>query len=117
MSKGSRSWCFTLNNYTEDERDALRNGKYAYMVFGYERGVEGTPHLQGYVHLSTQKTLSAMKKMIPRAHLEIRQGTIDQAIKYCVKEGDYEEFGKKPMSQQEKRKRKQEKVAADQREG
>ena len=92
MSKGSRSWCFTLNNYTEDERDALRNGKYAYMVFGYERGVEGTPHLQGYVHLSTQKTLSAMKKMIPRAHLEIRQGTIDQAIKYCVKEGDYEEF-------------------------
>ena len=43
-----------------------------------------------------------MKKMIPRAHLEIRQGTIDQAIKYCVKEGDYEEFGKKPMSQQEK---------------
>lgn len=102
MSKGSRSWCFTINNYTEDERDALRNGKYAYMVFGYERGDEGTPHLQGYVHLQDTKTLSAMKKVMPRAHLEIRKGTVDQAVEYCKKEGDYEEFGKKPMSQKEK---------------
>jgi len=102
MSKGSRSWCFTINNYTEDERDALRNGKYAYMVFGYERGVEGTPHLQGYVHLLQAKTLSAMKKIMPRAHLEIRMGTVDQAVEYCKKEGDFEEFGVKPLSQKEK---------------
>jgi len=56
MAKGTRAWCFTLNNYTEEERDALRSLKCKYIVFGYERGEEGTPHLQGYVHLSTQKT-------------------------------------------------------------
>lgn len=102
MSKGSRSWCFTLNNYTEEERDALRDCKCVYMLFGYERGDEGTPHLQGYVHYKDAKTLSAMKKIMPRAHLEIRKGTVDQAVDYCKKEGDFEEFGKKPLSQKEK---------------
>lgn len=74
----------------------------AYMVFGYERGDEGTPHLQGYVHFANAKTLSAVKKMMPRAHLEIRKGTVDQAVAYCIKDGDYEEYGKKPLSQKEK---------------
>jgi len=76
--------------------------KCKYIVFGYERGEEGTPHLQGYVHLSTQKTLSAMKKFIPRAHLEPRRGTIDEAVDYCKKDGDFEEYGEKPKTQQEK---------------
>lgn len=102
MSKASRAWCYTLNNYTVEERDGLRSLKCVYQVFGYERGEAGTPHLQGYVHLKSAKTLSAMKKMMPRAHLEPRKGTIDQAVDYCKKEGDYEEFGVKPMSQKEK---------------
>ena len=75
MSKGSRGWCFTLNNYSQEEQEALRNVTCAYMVFGRERGDEGTPHLQGYVHLQHQKTLTAMKKIMPRAHLEVRMGT------------------------------------------
>jgi len=102
MSKGSRGWCYTLNNYTEEERDALRALKSVYHVFGYERGEEGTPHLQGYVHFQHQKTLSAVKKIMPRAHLEPRMGTVDQAVEYCKKEGDFEEHGEKPMSQKEK---------------
>jgi len=52
--------------------------------------------LQGYVHLSTQKTLSAMKKFIPRAHLEPRRGTIDEAVDYCKKDGDFEELERSP---------------------
>ena len=117
MSKGTRAWCYTLNNYTEEERDSLRSLKCVYQVFGYERGAEGTPHLQGYVQFKDQKTQSAVKKMMPRAHLEPRRGTIDQAVEYCKKDGDWEEFGKKPMTQRRKGERKQEKVAPDQREG
>ena len=102
MSKGSRAWCFTLNNYTEEEEETLRNAPCAYMVLGKEVGDQGTPHLQGYVHFKEAKTLSAMKKIMPRAHLEIRKGTVDQAVDYCKKDGQYEEFGEKPMSQKEK---------------
>ena len=90
------------NNYTEEDRDAVRNLPCVYNVFGYERGAEGTPHLQGYIHFKNQKTLSAVKKLLPRAHLEPRKGTIDQAVDYCKKDGDFEEFGDKPMSQKEK---------------
>ena len=102
MSKGSRSWCYTVNNFTEEDRDGLRALTCAYNVFGYERGDEGTPHLQGYIHFKDCKTLSAVKKVMPRAHLEPRKGTVDQAVEYCKKEGDFEEFGIKPMSQTEK---------------
>jgi len=98
----SRAWCYTLNNFTEEDRDAQRCLQCVYQVFGYERGEEGTPHLQGYVHFASAKTMSAVSKLMPRAHLEARKGTVDQAVDYCKKDGDYEEFGEKPMSQKEK---------------
>jgi len=81
----TRSWCYTLNNYTEEERDGLRALSCAYNVFGYERGDEGTPHLQGYIHFKEKKSLQAVKKVMPRAHLEPRKGTVDQAVDYCKK--------------------------------
>jgi len=98
----SRAWCYTINNFTEEDRDGLRALTCAYNIFGYERGDEGTPHLQGYVQFAQAKTLTAVKKVMPRAHLEPRKGTVDQAVEYCKKEGDFEEFGIKPMSQKEK---------------
>lgn len=102
MTKGSRAWCYTLNNPTEEERDAQRQLTCEYHIFGWERGESGTPHLQGYVHFKHQKTLSAVKKLMPRAHLEERRGTIQQAVDYCKKDGDFEEFGEKPKTQEEK---------------
>jgi len=98
----SRAWCYTINNFTEEDRDGLRALTCAYNIFGYERGDEGTPHLQGYVQFAQAKTLTAVKKVMPRAHLEPRKGTVDQAVEYCKKEGDFEEIGIKPMSQKEK---------------
>lgn len=98
----SRSWCYTLNNYTEEERDALRRVSCCYQVFGYERGDEGTPHLQGYIHFKSARSQAAVKKEFPRCHLEVRKGTVDQAVEYCKKDGDFEEFGEKPLSQKEK---------------
>lgn len=98
----SRDWCYTLNNYSEAERDAHRALDCAYHVFGYERGDSGTPHLQGYIRFKEKKSLKQLKTMMPRAHVEPRKGTIDQAVDYCKKELDYEEYGTKPMNQLEK---------------
>ena len=68
--------------------------------------VTKTPHLQGYVHFKNEKSLKQLKALMPRAHVEARKGTIQQAIEYCQKEGDWEEHGEKPKMPKEKEKEK-----------
>lgn len=89
LSLRSRKWCFTVNNYTEEEYDtitqALLGSKY---VIGKEVGANGTPHLQGYVEWNNPMSFSSMKKKLPRAHIEKAKGNRDQNIKYCSKENN-----------------------------
>lgn len=101
MSK-TRAYCFTLNNPTQDEEEAVLALPCIYVCYGREVGDSGTPHLQGYIHFKDGKSLASVKKMMPRAHLEARKGTVDQAVDYCKKDGDFEEVGKKPASPKEK---------------
>jgi Putative viral replication protein len=54
MNKKVQKFCFTLNNYTEDEFKKI--GEYmlknaVYGIVGREIGELGTPHLQGYINL------------------------------------------------------------------
>lgn len=103
-ARQAKHWAFTLNNYTEDECDQLRalGGELLepviYLVFGREHAPEtGTPHLQGYISLSTKKTLRWVKDTVSdRAHIEPCRGSPEQNRTYCVKEGDFEEFGVLP---------------------
>lgn len=95
--KRCRAWCFTLNNYTEDDEKLLSTIKCRYIIYGREVGDEGTPHLQGYVYFASQKTFARMKKLLPRAHLEAAKGNPDQNIEYCSKDGNYVERGDKPI--------------------
>lgn len=100
-----RGACFTLNNYTEEDEEKLRlefdNGNFSYLVFGREVGKSGTPHLQGYVHFKQQKSLKQIKALIGnRAHIEYARATGDKFSMrwlYCMKDGDFEEFGEKPQ--------------------
>lgn len=45
----SRDWCFTLNNFSDDQfhafATAVENRLCAYCCFGVESGESGTPHL------------------------------------------------------------------------
>ena len=92
-------WCFTLNNYTNDEVDSLvRNCSdrkvVAYLVYGKEVGEEGTPHLQGYIELSSKREFSTVKKLVgTRAHIEQARGSSQQASDYCKKDGAFKEYG------------------------
>jgi len=77
-----RNWLFTLNH--PDAQLELDGVQYA--VWQKEIGENGTPHYQGYIEMDRVCRLSAMKKLIPRAHFEPRRGTQQQAIDYCTKQ-------------------------------
>ncbi len=104
MSRSTK-WCFTLNNYEPHEVESLRaiaqTLKVKYLIFGYEKGESGTPHLQGYIVLMKVQRLAFVKKILSRAHWAVARGNHDQNIKYCSKEGAPEEYGDRPMTRAE----------------
>ena len=99
----SKRWCFTLNNPIPEEKELLQQQigllnaaqeskyKLTYLVFGREE--VSTPHLQGYLELSSKTSLSTLKSFLSRAHWEKAKGSSKQASEYCKKDGDYEEAG------------------------
>lgn len=92
----SRSFCFTLNNYTEEEERYIQTWECDYLVYGREKGEEGTPHLQGLVKLKNAKSFASMKKLQPRAHWEVCK-SVPASIVYCKKDGDIFEKGIPPQ--------------------
>jgi len=89
----SRNWCFTCNNYSDEDLRTVCALDHNYLVTGFETGESGTPHIQGYIELPNGKTFKALKKALPNFHLEARKGTALQASGYCKKDGKYEEYG------------------------
>lgn len=71
----------------------LLNFNTKYWIYGKEVGESGTPHIQGYIEFFTNQRLSAVRKLIPRAHWEKRVGTSKQARAYCTKDNDWVEQG------------------------
>lgn len=94
----SRGFCFTLNNPTgwdESFFDYLvANAQY--VIRGIETGQSGTPHWQGYVYFKDKKSFDQVRDLIPGAHIEKQRGTFDQAIDYCKKDGNFQEWGDRP---------------------
>jgi len=91
-------WCFTLNNYTEDERSAIIcfiKANCSYGIVGREIGESGTPHLQGFIYLAKPVLLSQLKRELSeRCHFERARGNNWENRRYCSKDGNFEEFGR-----------------------
>jgi len=91
-------WCFTLNNYVEEE-DVPRITAWCeeaakYWIIGRETGESGTPHLQGYVSLRRRGTFNYVSgKLSSRAHITRAAGTARQNRAYCSKDGNFVEGG------------------------
>ena len=101
----SRGFCFTLNNYGQNDEDGMAqliSPKGAqYVIYGREKGASGTPHLQGVIYFRNQRVNASVIAFLGRGyHVEVMKGTIDQAIVYCMKEGNWVEHGVRPMSQE-----------------
>lgn len=97
----AKHWVFTLNNYTSEDEERIREAAehFKYVIFGREVGESGTAHLQGYVSIGERKGLSWLRATIsPRAHFEVmhRNSTPQKAAAYCRKDGDFEEYGELP---------------------
>ena len=84
----SRNWCLTLNNFTPEEEEILKEPKewIKFVVYQVEKGESGTVHLQGYIETNGGVRMSKMKRMLERGHWEQRLGSRAQALTYCSKE-------------------------------
>ncbi len=70
-----------------------------YAIAGLEIGENGTPHIQGFVHMDIDPKKGGIKfwkYVLPeggRAHLENARGPDESNREYCSKEGPYYEVG------------------------
>lgn len=93
----AKHWCFTLNNYTQDDIDRIAENSpfFDYLVFGKEVGASGTPHLQGFVSFPQRVRRNICVERIGQAHFTVARN-VDHSIRYCKKDGDFVEFGVAP---------------------
>lgn len=89
----SRSYCFTINNYTDENIKEIEKLECRYCIIGKEIGEKGTPHLQGYIEFDGPVRFNSIKKLLPTAHIEKRKGTRIQAKEYCMKDKNFIEHG------------------------
>lgn len=99
MTLRARAWTFTINNYTFLDMERMLHTTFSYLCFGFEVcPTTKTPHIQGYIYFYEARTMSAIKKDLPRAYLEISKGTVKDNQVYTSKLGDEDwyEFGERP---------------------
>lgn len=93
-----------MNNYTDEDVAYIFNldgqkSDIKYFVAGLEIGEQGTPHVQGFVHIDKDPKTCGIKfwknyfEFGARAHFESARGTDEQSRDYCTKEGPYIEIG------------------------
>lgn len=92
---------FTVNNYEASDLETIEKyieaneTRIQYMVCGLEEGANGTPHIQGFVHLKEDPKKCGIKfwknelKWSQPAHYENARGTDEQNYMYCSKDGPF----------------------------
>ena len=115
----AKNWVFTLNNYTPEEENRLKELECEWMVFGHEHLEDGTPHLQGAFSFKGKRDQTALKKIFPRLHLEVMHGSPQDSKTYCTKEdmNGYFEKGIIPVSGGQKNKKRWEEAYEAAKEG
>lgn len=93
----TKSWCFTLNNWTAEQQDhvisVFDREDVLYLTFGREVAPStNTRHLQGFIQFSQRKRLTQCRQLF-QAHWSAMRDTPETCKTYCQKDGDFEEFG------------------------
>lgn len=88
----AKSWVFTLNNYTQEQINKLKQlecSKVPLIVFQSEVGESGTPHLQGVIKFDTKRRPIGFVG-IKEIHFEKMRGTINEACAYASKDDTHD---------------------------
>ena len=106
-NKKCRSWCFTLNNYVENDEELIKAIPHKYLVFGRETApTTNTRHLQGFIMFENACKFNTVRSHFnvcsSLPHIELAKGTAAQNRTYCMKDGDFFEEGTVPLTSEEK---------------
>lgn len=96
-----RYWCFTSYEFPNFETRAGNNHSLRYVIFGRELcPTTQRTHYQGYCEFSEKVSMKTVKIVFndDTMHLEPRYGSQEQAINYCMKDGDVHEWGEPQYS-------------------
>lgn len=104
-SNPSKAWIFVVNNpldHNIDPNDPRKwfeqSGALSYVCWAYERGAQGTPHIQGYLRLKKGQRRSWLATRIcPFAHWEIAIGDFDKNRNYVYKVDRPQDFINEPQ--------------------
>lgn len=83
----SKRWCFTWNNFEQEELAPLapKFNSLGKWIWGEEVGDSGTPHIQGYIEFDKKCRPKEVIK-IKEIHWEKCRGSRLDNIKYCTKD-------------------------------
>lgn len=103
----ARGWCFTWNNYTEDDEALVFEMQHMPTILKYAiAGKEvcpttGTRHMQGYIYFIHKKSMQQVSNFFPTRSTHVfwsrAKGTSAQNRAYCSKDNDYWEHGEAPL--------------------
>jgi len=100
LSIYARQWCYTWNNYTEEDYARMKAWCEQYCTWwamGREEGdKEKTPHIQGAFRTKNTRTFKNLKGVFPDVHFEIMKASCKRNDEYCTKDGKFEVGGKLP---------------------
>lgn len=110
MHSTAKRWCFTINNYEDEDEVTLRyrlpdRPEFVYLIYGHEEAPQtGTPHLQGFVTFDRRVSGKQLKRYLEcnSAHIEVAKGSVSDNIRYCSKGVNIIEVGEPPLEQWEK---------------
>nr|WCD56399.1 MAG: replication associated protein [Cressdnaviricota sp.] len=96
----STRFLITINNYTDEELEKLKELETKYCVIAKEVApTTGTPHIHCLLCYQSQVRIPSIKKKFPRARIDVVRGTFKAARDYVIKAGNiYFESGTQPRS-------------------
>lgn len=105
MVKTSRAYVLTINykDWEPSKNDVdlntfrrLTPSYVAHWIVGFEVAKTGTAHKQIAICFRHRICMKEVKFLFPRAHIEPLRGQYDDAVEYCRKDGNYEEYAFSP---------------------